>query len=155
MSFGFLCNKTRYLVVVSVHCVCPSPWWWPPVLIYSPVSSSPRVGCVGPVLTDRAPSALVGEQFQQLMTQEEKNKLYDAIGYQENTADPTLPTDVSLCVTDGAFIPASSLSCLSCLSLDVCIDNYLCACTTWLQITTLVYNWGRFSLSERSNKQNS
>ena len=30
------------------------------------------------------------------MTAEEKEKLYSAIGYQENVADPTLPVEVSL-----------------------------------------------------------
>ncbi|CAH1789713.1 unnamed protein product [Owenia fusiformis] len=35
----------------------------------------------------------IEEQFQELMTEEEKAKLYSAIGYQENTTDPTLPKD--------------------------------------------------------------
>lgn len=38
------------------------------------------------------------QQFYDQFTLEEKMKLYDAIGYQENEADPTLPKDV------GSFI---------------------------------------------------
>ena len=34
------------------------------------------------------------DQFFEVYTTEEKAKLYDAIGYQENEADPTLPKDV-------------------------------------------------------------
>lgn len=47
-----------------------------------------------PSLTAGRVGVIPGEQFQQLMTPEEKNKLYEAIGYQENAADPTLPTEV-------------------------------------------------------------
>jgi hypothetical protein len=35
------------------------------------------------------------EQFYELYTPDEKARLYDAIGYQENEADLTLPKDVS------------------------------------------------------------
>ncbi len=35
-----------------------------------------------------------GDQFQELMTDDEKAKLYAAIGYQEDTTDPTLPKEV-------------------------------------------------------------
>ena len=35
------------------------------------------------------------DQFYEQFTLDEKNKLYDAIGYQENEADPTLPKEVS------------------------------------------------------------
>ena len=44
------------------------------------------------------------------------------------------------------------------LSHDICIDNELCARTTWLQITTvtsLVFKFDRFSLSKRANKATS
>jgi hypothetical protein len=34
------------------------------------------------------------EQFYEQFNAEEKKKLYDAIGYQENEADPTLPKEV-------------------------------------------------------------
>ena len=34
------------------------------------------------------------DQFYEQFTLDEKNKLYDAIGYQENEADPTLPKEV-------------------------------------------------------------
>ena len=41
-----------------------------------------------------------GEQFEELMTVEEKAKLYEAIGYQESSADPVLPKEVSLPLGD-------------------------------------------------------
>ena len=34
------------------------------------------------------------DQFYEQFTLDEKQKLYDAIGYQENEADPTLPKEV-------------------------------------------------------------
>ena len=44
---------------------------------------------------------LVSEtKFYELYTPEEKAKLYSAIGYEENEADPTLPVEVSPTVVD-------------------------------------------------------
>ena len=40
-------------------------------------------------------SLFLEDQFYEQFTAEEKNKLYDAIGYQENEADPTLPKEAS------------------------------------------------------------
>lgn len=37
---------------------------------------------------------ITGEKFQELMTADEKKKLYDAMGYSESTADPNLPLEV-------------------------------------------------------------
>ena len=46
--------------------------------------------------TNRTDLNLISEdQFYEQFTLDEKNKLYDAIGYQENEADPTLPKEVS------------------------------------------------------------
>ena len=69
------------LPLLTNRCVpAAAPWRGPAALL---------------VLTGGAPSGvLAGEQFQQLMTPAEKAKLYDAIGYQENAVDPTLPKDV-------------------------------------------------------------
>ena len=36
----------------------------------------------------------IEDQFYEQFTADEKNKLYEAIGYQENEADPTLPKEV-------------------------------------------------------------
>ena len=40
----------------------------------------------------------IEEQFYEQFNAEEKRKLYDAIGYQENEADPTLPKEVIIVV---------------------------------------------------------
>jgi len=43
------------------------------------------------------------QQFYEQFTMEEKSKLYDAIGYQENEADPTLPKTVSVFLFSSFF----------------------------------------------------
>ena len=39
---------------------------------------------------------LVADKVQEAMTAEEKQKLYDAIGYQENTAEAIYPKEVAI-----------------------------------------------------------